>query len=138
MIPLGNGTAYVGLHWGCRLALALALLWHTGTAAVWVGAQTPNRSVWVQAGVGATGGQTFIYVERKTRLESHPTQQFAPWPLGLVAHARLEHRGRLWRAQIGSLRTRWLAIPDAVHARTLELHGDAHAGATVDGQVIKG
>lgn len=129
---------YVGVHWLCKLAVSLAMLWHSGTAAVWLGAQTPHRTAWVQAGIASMDGRVFLYVERKAPDQAQPTSQFYPWSLDRTARARLERRGRSWRARIGPLRTRWLPLRDVRWCNALELQGGAHAGAVVGFRYVRG
>lgn len=123
---------YVAIHWACKLAVSLALLWHTngGTAAVWLGAQTPHRSAWVQAGVADDTLGTYLYAEWK-RPGHSPDATFVWAGLGELKHPRLVRRGNWWRAEIGDLRTRWVRLPHAEHCNALELQAGAHAGAQV-------
>lgn len=129
---------YVGVHWLCKLSVSLTMLWHTGTAAVWLGAQTPHRSAWVQAGVASQSGQVFLYVERKTPRHPRPVTQSVTWSLGRPVVVRLERRGHSWRAKIGPLRTGWLPLRHVRWCNALELQNHGHGGVLVDARYETG
>ena len=131
---------YFGLHWACKLVLALSLLWanSSGHTAAWLGASTSAPSNrWVQAGVAHVGSLTFLYVEwnrpRGYRIETFP------WVLGRSVRVVLQHRGSsVWRAGAEGHWTGWVWLPGTVRCSALETLGGGHGAARIAGKRIRG
>lgn len=132
---------YYGLHWMCKLVVLLTLVSATAPApklaSVWIGAQTPHASRWVQAGIYKQGLLTWLYVEWNRG--SGPRLLTFPWAHNLIERAHLQHRkGGYWRAEIGTMRTPWLHLRRVKRCTVMELRGGSHAVALVGAQVIRG
>jgi len=127
--------SYFGLLFGkgkVTLALLTALV-TTGHAAVWSGVSNPTATRWVQAGIAQEGGQRFAYIEQRT--PQH--YSLAPYPAPASAVVHILSRGGRWRVTIDGHTSPWTWVPHGLRIACLEIFGDAHATAILDGAKIK-
>jgi hypothetical protein len=114
------------------LALLSAVI-ATGHAAVWLGASSPDATRWTQAGIADVGSQRFAYVETN----SPAGHSLVTLPAPARAAVRVFSRGGRYRVTIAGHASRWVWVPHASLIACLELYGDSHAVASINGRVVR-
>ena len=132
---------YVGLHWLCKLAVILSLLWaapNTGHAAVWIGV-SHGTDKWVQVGIEQqTMGPPQLYVEWRYSRHAYPRLLAEPWD-HQPARVVIQRKGHaMWRAGLRDLWTPWTYIRYSSRCSVLELGRNAHGAALIGRRLVAG